>query len=174
MCPSLLTYSTLLFTVCSSAVISFESPILIPFLVRYAQESMLTSPFMQAHPLFSIDGAHNVFIETLKRGEDDIFGSDSDSAPTVVLRIYEALGGHAQAFLRINGAFGIAKAYSANLLEDNLEELAITRVKDDESDIEVKLNFRGFEVKTVKLVLSDVNAPQGMQDQEECVFNQAN
>ena len=151
---------------------------LVRFVPDSAQSVASTSAFVKAP--FSIRGAPNVILETVKRGDDDEFADVTaehhhhQRPQTIVLRIYEALGGHAQAFLRINGAFGVAKAYSANLLEDNLEELAITRVKDDESDVEVKLNFRGFEVKTVKLVLSDVHAPQGMQDQEECVFNQAN
>ena len=166
MCPSLLTYSTLLFTVCSSAVISFESPILIPFLVRYAQESMLTSPFMQAHPLFSIDGAHNVFIETLKRGEDDIFGSDSDSAPTVVLRIYEAYGGHSKVQLKIARHFPVVKASITNLLEDEdgAEELHLIHAEDAEDRLtSVDLRFHGFEVKTVKLTLGKF---KGLEDEK--------
>lgn len=118
---------------------------------------------------FSIRGAPNVIIETVKRGDDDFFSDDTDETPdkpsTVVLRIYEAFGGHAQAILRVNGAFEVAKAYETNLLEDNLKELSLIRRDGVESDVEVKLNFRGFEVKTVKLVLGDIGIPDDLQDQ---------
>lgn len=106
-------------------------------------------------PPFRIHGASNVILETLKRGDDDSF-DDSKGATTIILRLYEAFGGHARALLHVSGAFSVAKAYSANLLEDNLEELHIFRGRDGLDDIEIKLDFRGFEVKTVKLVLGKV------------------
>lgn len=104
---------------------------------------------------FKIIGAPNVIGETVKRGDDDTFSSSESSKnpKSIVLRVYEAFGGHANATLRISGAFGVTKAYTTNLLEETLDELNIFRARDDDEDIEVKLDFRGFEVKTVKLVL---------------------
>lgn len=46
------------------------------------------------HP-FKLKGARNVFLDTMKRGEDDHFSSKSKQAQTVILRLYEAYGGHA-------------------------------------------------------------------------------
>ena len=109
-----------------------------------------------------IEGARNVFLETVKRGEDDDFDDDS-ARTTVVLRLYEAFGGHAQAKLRIAGHLDVFKAYTTNLLEDVEEddELNVERVEEAPSGrgeagaaaAVLKLGFRGFEVKTVKLVL---------------------
>lgn len=112
-----------------------------------------------SRPPFRIHGAPNVFLETVKRGDDDSFGTmveDNKAATTIILRLYEAFGGHARALLHVSSAFSVAKAYSANLLEDDLEELHIFRGRDGLDDIEIKLDFRGFEVKTVKLVLGKV------------------
>ena len=109
-------------------------------------------------PPFSIEGAPNVFLETVKRGEDDDFGADS-ARTTVVLRLYEALGGHAQAKLRVAGHLDVFKAYTTNLLEDvdERDELNVVRVEDasgrGQAAALLRLDFRGFEVKTVKLVL---------------------
>jgi alpha-mannosidase len=111
-------------------------------------------------PPFQIRGAPNVIIETIKRGDDDKFSALQDKLTrpdTIILRIYEAFGGHARAYLRISGLFAIAKAYQANLLEDNLEELTIFKAEDSDEDVEIKLDFQGFEVKTVKLVLGEFN-----------------
>ena len=118
---------------------------------------------------FSIRGAPNVILETIKRGEDDFTDSRKSIRPkTIVLRIYEAFGGHAQAFLRIFGALPIVKAYETNILEDEGAELNIFRAAGDDNtnDVEIKLNFRGFEFKTVKLVLGDTN---GVTAIDECV-----
>ncbi|EJD05282.1 glycoside hydrolase family 38 protein [Fomitiporia mediterranea MF3/22] len=145
-----------------------------PLLVRYTQTETLTkSTSILQKPPFSIRGAPNVILETVKRGEDDLFGTASSTTSTtkkpktIILRIYEALGGHAQAFLRVFGAFPVVKAYETNILEDELKELSVFRANeddgnggDDAKDVEIKLDFRGFEVKTVKLVLGEVGVPK--------------
>lgn len=51
--------------------------------------------------LFSVDGAPNVILETVKRGDDDDFSTNSNGERTVVLRLYEAFGGHARASLNV-------------------------------------------------------------------------
>ena len=107
---------------------------------------------------FSVHGAHNVFLETAKRGDDDDFSSaTSPSTTTVVLRLYEAYGGHAQARLDIASDVHVVKAYLTNLLEDPNDEMTVMHVAEDEkkgpSSSYLKLDFRGFEVKTVKLVI---------------------
>lgn len=127
--------------------------------MRFVPDSSLPSLSTLSKAPFSIRGAPNVILETIKRGDDD----DKNSRTTIILRIYEAFGGHAQAFLRISSSFGISKAIITNLLEDDLEELNIFRAQDDEHDVEVRLDFRGFEVKTVKLVLENATELYGQE-----------
>lgn len=117
---------------------------------------------MQAHPLFTIHGARNVFLETIKRGEDDKFSLDS--APTVILRLYEAFGGHSKVKLKIARHFPVVKASITNLLEDETEELQILHAEDTEDKLtSVSLSFHGFEVKTVKLTLGSFAGLQAEQ-----------
>ncbi|KAJ7478887.1 hypothetical protein FB451DRAFT_1172021 [Mycena latifolia] len=51
------------------------------------------------HSPFTLNGAPNVLLKTIKRGEDDSFKPGRRT--TIVLRLYEALGGHGQAQLRV-------------------------------------------------------------------------
>ncbi|KDR78195.1 hypothetical protein GALMADRAFT_245234 [Galerina marginata CBS 339.88] len=111
---------------------------------------------------FKVEGARNVFLETVKRGEYDAFDEpvnfeDKDTPATIVLRLYEAFGGHAQAQLNISSHLPVTKAFVTNLMEDENEELYVLRSTDADgnsgSGTSISLSFRGFEVKTVKLVL---------------------
>lgn len=102
----------------------------------------------------------SVFLETIKRGDLDVDGKGGHR--TIVLRLYEAYGGHATVGVQINVPDVVA-AYETNLLEDDAgaEALTLARMTDEgegqpqsgESQ-SIRLAFRGFEVKTVKLVLS--------------------
>lgn len=69
------------------AGIIFNSPLHVRLL-----EDTSSAPLLKAKPPFIIEGARNVFLETVKRGLDDDF--KSHEAPSVVLRLYEAFGGH--------------------------------------------------------------------------------
>lgn len=51
--------------------------------------------------LFGVAGAPNVILETIKRGDDDDFSASSKGEQTIVLRLYEAFGGHARASLNV-------------------------------------------------------------------------
>jgi len=108
---------------------------------------------------FVLEGARNVFLETVKRGEYDKFGEPvnfdiRECHVTVVLRLYEAFGGHAQVKLLISHHLPVVKAFTTNLMEDEDEELYILRDTNVmESGCALSLSFCGFEVKTVKLVL---------------------
>ncbi|KAH9914289.1 glycoside hydrolase family 38 protein [Fomitopsis serialis] len=122
-----------------------------PLHMRFVAESGVQSPMLLKTPPFAVEGARNVFLETVKRGLDDQF--DSKSGPTtVVLRIYEAFGGHAQAWLKIAKNIPVSKALATNLLEDEEAELSFFDAE-DHAHHAVKLNFHGFEVKTIKIVL---------------------
>jgi alpha-mannosidase len=104
---------------------------------------------------FSVSGAPNVILETIKRSDNEKFigGQDSDSS-IVILRLYEALGGHATAQLRIAGNLQVSKATLTNLLEDDLETLEVIKATGKDSSISVSLSFYGFQVLTVKLVVA--------------------
>ncbi|TFK38533.1 glycoside hydrolase family 38 protein [Crucibulum laeve] len=132
----------------------FNSPLRVRCLPSGVSDivSSLKSPFV-------VEGARNVFLETIKRGENDSFDAPADfetegnkSTTTVVLRLYEAFGGHATAHLRIGNHVSVTKAFITNLLEDEEDELNIVRAEDNGGST-LKLTFRAFEVKTVKLVL---------------------
>ena len=108
---------------------------------------------MEGQRAFALEGARNVFLETVKRGEYDDYSAQSSNV-AVVLRMYEAYGGHAQATLRVGSHIPVARAYVTNLLEDETEELQLLRVEDDAlGGATLKLTFHAFEVKTVKLVI---------------------
>ena len=109
------------------------------------------APLLETKVPFYVEGASNVFLETIKRGLDDDFNSHENSAyVSVVLRLYEAFGGHAQAKLKIGGHIPFRKVTLTNLLEDESEELDVHK---DGSESFVKFKFHGFEVKTVKILV---------------------
>ena len=112
-------------------------------------EDTAEAPLLKTKPAFVVEGAPNVFLETVKRGLDDDFASHE--APSVVLRLYEAFGGHAAVKLRFAPHLSVVRVLVTNLLEDEVEELSVYQTEDASSV--VKLAFHGFEVKTVKLVL---------------------
>lgn len=125
--------------------------------VRFVPGDAAQSPMFHKPPPFAVHGARNVFLDTVKRGLDDDFKSKSGPA-SVVLRIYEAFGGHAQVSLRIAKHIPVSKVLATNLLEDPEAELSVLETEDRAHHV-VKLNFHGFEVKTIKVVLgkSDVS-----------------
>ena len=51
---------------------------------------------------FVVEGARNVVAETIKRSEADAFSSSTNAAgKEIVVRLYEAFGGHAKATLKM-------------------------------------------------------------------------
>ncbi|KAG2005473.1 alpha-mannosidase [Coprinopsis cinerea AmutBmut pab1-1] len=146
-----------------------------------------TEDLLSTHrPLFAVDGARNVFLETVKRGEYDSYdapftleSADSDSEgdepaatrTTLVLRLYEAYGGHASGNLLISNRLPVVEAYETNLLEDDqdavgLRLLSVQSSNNNEDGVKshswgksIPLKFRGFEVKTIKLVLGAPPTP---------------
>ena len=80
----------------------------------------------------------NVILDTMKPAED---GSGD-----VILRLYEAKKAAVDAKIRLG--FQTQKAYLCDMLENILEEVDIT-------DGEVKLPFRTFEIKTLRVKLAD-------------------
>ncbi|PFH50184.1 glycoside hydrolase family 38 protein [Amanita thiersii Skay4041] len=162
---------------------------------------------------FTLEGTKNVFLETIKRGEDDTFDShvpvlienpctetesvgSNDSAETtatfattttvtgngtpeppmtVILRLYEAYGGHGKTRLKIAGHLApyVSNVYVTNMLEENETQVNVMRAGDegavlsgiggdDPSSALIDLSFRGFEIKTVKLVIQRSTVDHGV------------
>ncbi len=123
--------------------------------VRYYPDGGPVAPAPVDPPFVVFGRDHSVFLETIKRGD-----LDTPNGPrTIVLRLYEAFGGHACVGLRINVP-GVTAAYTTNLLEDDAgaEALALERTTGEWGELpgmlSLRLAFHGFEVKTVKLVLA--------------------
>lgn len=122
--------------------------------VRFVEHSI--APLNYPKSPFIVEGARNVVLETIKRGEEDTYPATKGkkSVTTIILRLYEAFGGHANAQLRIASHIPVAKAYLTNFLEDEQSGLHLHSTDHaSQSDTFVKLDFRGFEIKTVKLVI---------------------
>ncbi|WOO79172.1 Alpha-mannosidase [Vanrija pseudolonga] len=109
-----------------------------------------TSAVAAVSPPFSVTGAPNVFLETVKRGEDDVHSAGKEQ--TVILRLWEQFGGHAKAKLNISG-LSVAKAEIVNILEDHVSDASIS-VNAAEDKTSIVIPFRGFEIKTVRLTLA--------------------
>jgi alpha-mannosidase len=90
-----------------------------------------------AAPFCSID-TDAVIVESVKAPENAGSGS-----PRLVMRLYESLGGRAQARLSF-GRRRLAGAWTADMLEGNAESLAA-------SGNELALSFHPFEIKTLLL-----------------------
>ncbi|KAG2746357.1 glycoside hydrolase family 38 protein [Suillus brevipes Sb2] len=109
---------------------------------------------------FWLEGAPNIFLETIKRGEDDF--QPNASGTTVILRMYEAFGGHGSVKLHVGEHVPVKRAYVTNILEDIKGELGLVSTTGAHSTL--KLEFRGFEVKTVKLVLETEESDLDISD----------
>ncbi|KAJ7581083.1 glycoside hydrolase family 38 protein [Mycena floridula] len=112
---------------------------------------------VDVHRMFWVDNAPNVFLETVKRGEDDEEFKDGGwwinkpkSGKSIVVRLYEAYGGHAVASLGIDPTLDVDRIVETNLLEEEEDEKVAQLVQG-----KVRLQFRAFEIKTIKVYLKD-------------------
>lgn len=111
---------------------------------------------------FHIDGAPNLILDTIKRGEDDEDVSRGElpvnKGHSVILRVYDALGGKSRGVLTW-GHLPVKSVTKVNALEDYLEDLSDNVVQLDTQDSTgkagkgVKLEVRAFEIATYKLLL---------------------
>jgi alpha-mannosidase len=85
--------------------------------------------------IFSLDAA-NIVLETVKMAED---GSED-----IIVRLYEAKRNSTRCSLSTK--LPVIKAIQTDMLEKNLKELTISHGK-------IELDFRPFEIKTVRLIL---------------------
>lgn len=103
-----------------------------------------------------------VVLDTVKRGEDDtaciarggpeddvLIRPESAASRSVVLRVYDALGGRCRGRVEWRKVV-VGKVVKANLLEDAEEEVEI-----EEGGEGFAFELRAFEVATFKLVLAE-------------------
>ncbi|KAG9021627.1 Glycoside hydrolase, 38 vacuolar alpha mannosidase, partial [Tulasnella sp. JGI-2019a] len=104
------------------AAYAFNSPLHLRLVPQSEGANLARSPLASASP-FVVENASNVILDTVKRGDDDLVEERS----TIVLRFYEAYGGHARANVKISNKLQVAKATITNLLEEELESLDLLR-----------------------------------------------
>ncbi|POY72711.1 hypothetical protein BMF94_4542 [Rhodotorula taiwanensis] len=117
------------------------------------------SPDQHGQGPFTVLGARNVILDTIKRGEEDDFNSKS-AGETVILRLYEAYGGSARAKIAVALPDGrkIASAEIVDILERKVDELVISSTNlasSSANTFKVDLpRMRAFQIVTVKLTLA--------------------
>ncbi|OUM53298.1 hypothetical protein BVG19_g2567 [[Candida] boidinii] len=105
--------------------------------------------------LVSIRGDENLILSNIKRGEDDDdMDSEKTTIPkkfkgfqTIIIRIYEALGGKGKAVIKI--AMPIKEVKKVNILENSIAEIEF-----DPKANEFKIDSRAFEISTYRVVLA--------------------
>lgn len=94
-------------------------------------------------------GGKSLVLDVVKRGEDDEDVSRGElkerSGRSIILRIYESLGGKSRAVIRTS--LPVKKVYKTNVLEDDEDEYEIS------GSGEVNIELRAFEVATFRLQL---------------------
>ena len=101
----------------------------------------------------AIKGAPSLILDVIKRGEDDVDVSYDGVATrpgrSVILRIYESLGGKARG--SIETSLPVKKAFKCNILED--DEHPDLDIKSTDGGSSIKIELRAFEVATFRLQL---------------------
>ncbi|OQD80795.1 hypothetical protein PENANT_c031G03339 [Penicillium antarcticum] len=101
----------------------------------------------------SVKGAPSLILDVVKRGEDDEDvardGGPTRPGKSVILRIYESLGGKARG--SIVTSLPVKKAWKCNILEDDEELLELKKTADRAGSVDIEL--RAFEVATFRLQL---------------------
>ncbi|MCO5589556.1 hypothetical protein L7F22_043524 [Adiantum nelumboides] len=98
-----------------------------------------------------------IVFDTVKRGEDDFDYHEQKASgeTTVILRLYESLGSHANVV--INSKYPFKSVTRTNMLEDDQEDsnesLQIRTTSDEGEQRKVALKVRPFEVVTLKFRL---------------------
>lgn len=123
-----------------------------PLITAYAPSSSGERDHRRISDILSsiqLSGESSLVLDCVKRGEDDEDVSRGDfdvrHGQSIILRVYESLGGRSRG--TIQTTYPIKKVYKCNILEDDLEELKVS--KGGKIDIEL----RAFEVATYRIQL---------------------
>lgn len=117
------------------------------------QGSSQISRYNAAFKAVSIQGGSSIILDAVKRGEDDedvsTAGIPARPGKSVILRVYESLGGKARA--SIHSSLPVKRVWKCNVLEDDEEELEVQKTK--EGSVKVDIKVRAFEIATYRLQL---------------------
>ncbi|KAG8526958.1 uncharacterized protein KY384_008387 [Bacidia gigantensis] len=115
--------------------------------VRSTEPSASSSKFLSS---IVLEGSKALILDTIKRGEDDEDVSLGElpirKGRSIILRIYESLGGRARGFVKLERVLGVKKVFMTNALEDDEGDLHLY-------DNGFGVELRAFEVATYRLQL---------------------
>ena len=122
-----------------------------PLILRPGFSSTLQSSTALLLRSITLHGSPALILDAIKRGEDDEDVSRGElpvrKGRSIVVRVYESLGGQARGVLKCTLA--VQKCWKTNALEDDEEELPWG----DKEEGEVGVTLRAFEVATFRLQL---------------------
>lgn len=135
---------------------AFNNPIHLRHIPSNPSLKGLSSSFDATIELFKLEGlgSRNVILDAVKRGEDDTFGFHSRKPiRTVVVRLYEALGGAAD--VKLVTSLKATEVLKVDVLEREIERLeAIHELEDRVPQQAIRLKFKPFQFMTIKWILS--------------------
>ena len=124
-----------------------------PLILQPAPVSNASIEANNAFKSISLMGSPSLILDSIKRGEDDEDvsrgGLPVRPGKSIILRIYESLGGKSRG--KIHSQFPVKNVWKCNVLEDDQEKLAVSKVGSGAADINIEL--RAFEVATYRLQL---------------------
>lgn len=132
------------------AALAFNNPLHL----RFMETGSMVKSSSLLNDTFQLEGrgARNVFLDTVKRGDDDTFGFHSHKeTKSVILRLYEAFGGSTT--LDLITKLPVKEVFVVDILERWIEAVPLVEAVNGGQKVELK--FKGFEVKTLKLLLID-------------------
>ncbi|KAJ9125451.1 hypothetical protein QFC22_000412 [Naganishia vaughanmartiniae] len=96
--------------------------------------------------------SRGIVLDAIKRGEDDVFDG-SGSEKIIILRLYEGLGGRARGRLTFAGVRAKEVSY-VNILEEDMPGTERdVKWSSEDGTLVVDLDVRGFEIKTLKVLV---------------------
>ncbi|CAI6332148.1 unnamed protein product [Periconia digitata] len=105
---------------------------------------------------FHIEGAPNLVLDTIKRGEDDEDVSTGilpiKPGHSIIVRVYDAMGGKGKGVLTW-GHLDVKGVIKTNALEDHEDDMKESMTQTAGGKKGVKIEIRAFEVATFKLLL---------------------
>lgn len=121
------------------------------YIYQYNVPKKLSS---QINDFITIDGDANVILSNIKRGEDDSsikseYSFKASDTTSVVVRVFESLGGEANAVLKTNLKIKSVEKID-NLELNTFETLAFTKLNDHS---EIPIRLRPFEIGCYKITL---------------------
>ncbi|KOS18877.1 Alpha-mannosidase [Escovopsis weberi] len=127
------------------AAYAFNNPIRPLCAPKAAVESLGGAPIR----LVNEDESASLILDTIKRGHDDEElsrreGLRVNSGRSVIIRIYEALGGQSRGV--VHTTFDVKRVTKVNILEDEIDEIPL-------EDGKFRITLRAFEVATYRLQL---------------------